>query len=110
MVDQGYASSPLFRRLVDSIGASDLIVYIERQSLRSQGLAGMTRFVVRAGGVRYVRIGIESTLVGRNSVAILAHELQHAAEIAEARWVVDRSTVQQLFGTIGHQSSGGRER
>ena len=78
--------------------------------LRSQGLAGMTQFVVSAGGVRYVRIAIESSLVGRDSVAILGHELQHAVEIADARWAVDRATVQRLFRTIGHQSSGGRDR
>lgn len=110
IIGRGYASSPSFRRLVDRIGASDLIVYIERQSLRSQGLAGTTRFVVRAGSVRYVRIAIDSTLVGRGSGAILGHELQHAVELADAPWAVDRDTVQRLFRTIGHQSSGSGDR
>ena len=65
--------------------------------------------VDRAAGARYVRIAIESTMGGRDAVAILGHELQHAVEIAEARWVVDRVTVRELFRTIGHQS-GERER
>ena len=110
IVDRGYVSSPSFERLVDRIDASDLIVYIERRLLRSQRLAGMTQFLVRAGGVRYVRIAIDSTLVERESAAILGHELQHAVEIAEAEWAVDHATVQELFRRIGHQSSGGLDR
>lgn len=101
-IAEGYATSPTFRGLVDTIEASDVIVYIERQPIRSRGLVGMTRFVVRASNVRYVRIGLDWALLGREAIAILGHELQHAVEIAEAPWVVDRASVEQLFGAIGH--------
>ena len=41
-------------------------------------------------------------------LAILGHELQHAAEIAEAAGVVDRESMASLYSKIGFRSADGR--
>lgn len=35
---------------------------------------------------------------------MLGHELQHAWEIAQARWVVDQTTLAELYLHIGYES------
>ncbi len=110
IIAAGYAASPSFRRLVATIEASDVIVYVERRTMCSKQLVGMTRFAAAAPGARYVRVTIDRELLRAYAAAVLAHELQHVVEIASAPWVVDRSGVQRLFEAIGYTSGHGGKR
>jgi hypothetical protein len=62
----------------------------------------MTRFAVSRGGYRYVRIILNAELPAGSRTAILAHELQHASEIA-ASDADDQESVRRLFDQAGRR-------
>jgi hypothetical protein len=109
----GEQESPTVRYLLAALEDSDLIVLVsyEPPSPWSQSPDrrhhGTTRLLAAAHGYRYVAIWIDSqwSAGGRRArlVALLAHELQHALEIARAREVVDQESMLALFGRIGRQ-------
>ena len=84
LIEKGIARSETFRSLIAKLAGSDVIVYIESRIIR-QGLVGSTshRVIVR-GGYRYVRLAIDPHGPDARLIAVIAHELQHAIEIAQA--------------------------
>jgi hypothetical protein len=104
LLARGYGSSRTFAALVDALERSDVIVHIDERRLPEGGPVGETQCVAAAGGQRYLRINLDVRLREDMAVAILGHELQHAREIAEARWVVDQETLAALYCEIGHPS------
>jgi hypothetical protein len=97
----GSRQSRTFHDLMDSLEGSNVIVYIEARPIPERRFSGTTRLVVQAGGVRYVRIRVTLRSSVRQNIALLAHELQHAREMAWASWVVDAETCAALYRTIG---------
>lgn len=95
--------SATVRRLVKRLEGSNVIVHVESSRSMPLGLSGMTRFVVSRGGVRYLRITIGSDLPGRARTAILAHELQHACEVADSD-ADDEAGLRAMFEHHGHRS------
>lgn len=95
--------SQIVRSLVSTIEASNVIVHIESSRALPFGIGGMTRFVTSRGGYRYVRITLSVELWGRARVAILAHELQHACEVANST-AADMAGVRKLFEQTGHRT------
>lgn len=104
LIVRGHAASPAFRRLIEAIERSDVIVHVEQVNQPGDGLAGSTRFVTRAGGQRYVRVTLYGSWSTNQTMALIGHELQHAVEMASAGWVVDQATCLELFHTIGHRT------
>jgi hypothetical protein len=102
MLAIGYQRSATFRRLVDRLEDSDVIVHIERRAIVS-GTAFM-HFVTQAGGNRYLRVTLDTELAPDAAVPLLGHELQHAVEVARAPWVVDVASFGDLYRAIGHSS------
>ena len=102
LLQRGRDASPTFARLIDALHGSDLIVHVEDRPVLVGGAAGGTRFVVRAGGYRYVRIAIGPTASEDVAVGLLGHELYHALEIAQAAWVTTAHDVETLYRIIGH--------
>jgi hypothetical protein len=97
---KAYDASPTLRELVEGIERSDVIVYLEhRVSLTRRD--GSLRFAAMAGGQRYLRITLRPVLSSRSLVAMLAHELQHAAEVAHACDVIDAAGMRALYRRIG---------
>lgn len=101
---QGLVESGVFRRLVDEIEASDLIVHIVASFALPRGAIGTTRLSAVADQHRYVRIVVEADLSPEDRTAILAHELQHACEIARSPARTNRE-VRALYLTIGQRVS-----
>lgn len=91
------------RSLVKRLEASNVIVHIESSRTMPLGIGGMTRFVVSRGGFRYVRIYIGADLPARARTAILAHELQHACEVADSH-ADDARGLRGMFEHHGHRS------
>jgi hypothetical protein len=60
--------------------------------------------VATAGANRYVHINIRCWMSPRKRLAFLAHELQHALEIAESPGVVDADTMEAFYETVGFQT------
>ena len=111
LLHRGYATSPTLAALVDALERSDVIVHIEERWLLDRGRDGETRLVAVAAGHRYLRIYLDPRIPDQAAMALLAHELQHAVEIADATWVVDQTTLAQLYMCIGFESrTGGASR
>ncbi len=107
LFQEGVEHSPTMRRLADAVEASDLIVYIERHNRFRNTEAGEFRLAGAAGGHRYVRIVISTTLNDRELVIVLAHELQHATELAAATDVVSQRDMKAFYRRIGDRQPFG---
>jgi hypothetical protein len=92
--------SAIVRDLVARLACSDSIVYVEITA-SPQIPTARTKLVAAAGATRFLRIGINARVSGGDLAAYLAHELQHAVEIAEHEEVRDESGVRQLHLEIG---------
>ena len=95
------------RALLARIAFTDVIVYVELTPSPQIPIA-RTKLVTTAGGVRFLRIGINAMTPFADVGPLLAHELQHAVEIAEAREVTDDDGVRRLYERIGR--AGGSDR
>lgn len=101
LLHRGMQSSPTFARLLDALSDTDVIVHIEHARMSAPDIAGETRFVTSAGGHRYLRIAIAPWIADDVAVSMLAHELYHVWEIAQARWVRDADHLHALYRAIG---------
>ncbi len=97
------AQSSVVRSLVATLEASNVIVHIVSSRNLPMGIGGTTQFVTSRGGYRYVRITIAADLWVSGRVIILAHELQHACEIATSD-ADDVESLKQLFEKAGHHA------
>jgi hypothetical protein len=97
------AQSATARALVTRLESSNVIVHIVSSRTLPLGIGGMTRFVTTRGGYRYLRITIGTDLPGRMRAAILAHELQHACEVADST-ADDPAALRSLFEHQGHRN------
>jgi hypothetical protein len=94
--------SPTLRTIVKQIEESDVIVYVTCERFASVMLEGRTAWSSASAEARYVRVQIDCMLAQQRLIAILGHELQHVAEIASARDVVDEQSFARLFKSIGY--------
>jgi hypothetical protein len=104
LINTGLARSATIRRLVGTLNESDVIVYIETQVTRESRQvhresldAYLIHHVVDQGGHRYLRIGLGARGAEKRLIPILAHELQHAVEIARAPEVRDDERLRDFF-------------
>src|SRR5262245_35430338 len=109
LLEEGARRSPTFGRLVDTIQASDGIVYIDIGSCGSVFVHGcLLHWIAVSGGVRFLRIRVD--VRGRSCGAVIgsiAHELQHAAEVLADPSVTKASNIRSLFERIGVASKKG---
>jgi hypothetical protein len=104
LLRQGAARSTTFKALVDRIEASNVIVYIALNPLMKSNLSGMLTWMTRAGNYRYLRASISVDLTADQTIATLAHELQHAVEVIDDESVTDETSLVALYKRIGRQS------
>jgi hypothetical protein len=102
-LDLALARSAIARHLATRLDTSNVIVHVETSRSLPLGIGGMTRFVASRGGFRYLRITIAADLPDRARTAILAHELQHACEVAEST-ANDVEELRAVFEHRGHRS------
>lgn len=100
LIDAGVSRSATFRRLVATLNDSDVIVYIERK-LKRQALGGyLAHNIVAQGEYRYLHIAVEISGSQRRLVSLLAHELQHAVEVAQTPDVRDPASLERMFSHL----------
>lgn len=93
----GMSRSMTFRRLVDTLDSSDVVVYIDVKTTR-QALGGyLAHNIVIAGAYRYLHVAVDVHGASGRLVPLLAHELQHAIEVAEHPDARDEQSLVQLF-------------
>jgi hypothetical protein len=101
LLAQGYAKSVTFRHLIVRLNESDVVVYIEPHlTMQSTRSGYLTSDVVIGGSKRYLRIRINPRGRTNTIIALLAHELQHALEVADAPGVRDEITFEKHFALI----------
>lgn len=98
---RGAERSPAFRALLQTIESNDVIVYIEMDPRIRGKLSGRMQWVVKTKEARYVRVSINPELSGAHLVSTLAHELQHVAEVGQARTIVDEATLAAFYRHVG---------
>lgn len=99
---RGMARSTTFSRLMTDIDNTDVIVYVEFNTNLKQTVAGRLLFAGSTReGTRYLRIQLSPDMTIAQHVAVLAHELQHALEVAVAPDVRDQASFARLYDRIG---------
>ena len=100
LIDAGLSHSATFRRLVDILNESDVIVYVERKRTRQAQGGYLAHNIVISGGHRYLRIAVETQGAQRRLVSLLGHELQHAVEVAQSPDVLDAAGLERMFSRL----------
>jgi hypothetical protein len=104
LLRDGFHRSPTFAHLMSRIERSDVIVYVELMPTLPPGLDGRLSLSSRAHEFRYLRIQLAPRGTFDEMIATVGHELQHAAEVAEAPDVRDQSAFVALYERIGLRS------
>jgi hypothetical protein len=109
LLHDGVRDSDTFRRLVDRLRRSDVIVYLECGA-GTRTADGRLMFISAVGGFRYVHIRVARLVSANVQIALIGHELRHAVEIADAPAIVDGETLAREYERIGfanpHQDTG----
>jgi hypothetical protein len=105
LVNDVARASTEFRRLVATITASDVVVYV----ICDGGLPPMSRgrlsFLAAAGGRRYLQARLRPGASWSDQAVTLGHELQHAVEIAATPAIVDGDSLAREYLRIGFLTS-----
>ncbi len=106
LLSTGSRSSSTFARLLTGLDESaGFVVYVTTSPDPER--RGSIVFVSRASGVTYLLIRVCTRQSVTDRVAVLAHELEHAVEIAGATPpVASEKDLQRLYTRIGIDSSG----
>ena len=96
-----FDGSPTFRSIVERIEGSDVIAHVTCGYFKTSSVVGRTMLAAAGPDVRYVRVQILCDQSPPALVAMVAHELQHVAEIASALAVIDDNSFVRLYRTIG---------
>jgi hypothetical protein len=99
LLEEGVRISPTLRALFARLRASDVVVYLQCDG--PAGPAGRLTFVSSAGGYRYVVVRM-ARLPRAQQIAMMAHELQHAVEIADIPAIVDGASLVREYTRIGY--------
>ena len=103
LLDEATLKSPTVQALVADLECSDTIVYLEFTQLPGIRRA-RTTLVAAPGEFRFVRISMHVLVPPVDRLPLLAHELQHAAEIARERSVRDDDGMRRLYQRIGNEA------
>ena len=105
LLREGNERSATFRALVEALGRSHGIVYVEFGHCAFGHLNGcLLPYVLPSGRVRYLRVVVTpAMLTGNHNVLLplIAHELRHALEVLDHPEVVDVDTLEALYRRIG---------
>ncbi len=108
LLREGMFRSPTIARLVWRLERSNVIAYV-RADLDPRVRTANTRFMVAAGGLRYLLISMNPRNTHDLLLVLLGHELEHATEVADAPDVNDPASFRALYERIGQRSLSGRE-
>ncbi len=100
LIREGYERSPTFRDLVDTLQRSNIIVLVQPAACAGGRIRSCLVSVNGSAIERHIRIMVDPHTSHNVLLATVAHELQHAVEIAEHPEVIDTSGVIRLYRQI----------
>ena len=108
LLREGVDRSATFRGIVASLNVSDVIVHIESSLQMRLGFNGYLLNCLRVGGdYRYLRITVNPYRRDDRSISVVAHELQHAAEVAESPSTRSDESLRALFERLDSGTCSG---
>jgi hypothetical protein len=107
LLTDAVARSAIVNELIEHLTRSDTFVYLELTASPEIPVA-RTKLVAASSGARFLRIAINVQTSPWDRLPLLAHELQHALEIADAPDVRDDAGLRRLYSKLGF--SGGIDR
>ena len=107
LLREGRAACPTIARLAATLEQSDVIVMLS-VTMVPDGLAGDTRFLAATATDRILQIRLDNRRPWVEQMGWLAHELQHAVEVASAPVVRCGRDLAALLARIGRSREGGR--
>jgi hypothetical protein len=109
VMTRGIERSGTFRDLTGRLSGADVIIYV-RFSRCAGDVPGCLLWASAAPGPRRVLIKLDQFSRSPNDLtALLAHELQHALEVADAPEIRDLASFQKAFAGRGWKGSDGFE-
>jgi hypothetical protein len=109
LIRQGYNQSATFRALVDALQHSNVIVFVQPGLCAGGRIRSCLVAVAGSDHDRHIRIRLfPQHIIENGLIATIAHELQHAVEVAESPHVVDGASLAALYRRIatGHCGQG----
>jgi hypothetical protein len=109
LVNEAARRSPAIREWIDRLEELDVTVYVRSRTFAQIDLEGRLAILSNVGGHRYLVIELACGRAEVAQMATLGHELFHALEIAQEKWVVNAETLAELYSRIGTKTgdSGG---
>jgi hypothetical protein len=104
-ITNGAAESQTLHDLLSQLVASDIIVHVQFVDRIPGGASGQLFFVTATPTARYLRAQIVRGGSRADMIALIAHELQHAAEVAAAPRVRDSESLSTLY--LGMRDNAG---
>ena len=112
LVERGIERSETFRNLVGGLDKSDVVVYVRFSPCRS-GAPACLMWASAGPGIRRLLVKIDPfARRGRSDkdlMALLAHELQHASEVASAPGITGVASFREWFASHSRRGSPGLE-
>jgi len=109
LIESGMARSATFRDLKTRLDNTDVIVYV-RFSRCPSGIPACLAWITAGAGSRRLLIRIDRFDSSPDRLtALLAHELQHANEVAAAPDITDLASFERSFASLGWNDGTGFE-
>jgi hypothetical protein len=102
LIDDAIRVSPTIAGLVVALQGHQVIAFVELEVL-SPGRREYTTLMNATASGRMLRIVVNQTLVRRDRIAMLGHELQHVLEVAREPEVVDDRTFLAFLRRAGYE-------
>lgn len=100
LIEKGVARSATFRHLLDRLDVSDIIVYVVPKHTHPKLSGYLPHRVTVAGPFRYLHVMVDLLGADDRVIGVIAHELQHAVEVADAPEVRSDSSLTRLFARV----------
>jgi hypothetical protein len=107
LIKQAVERSKTFRGLVETINASDGIVYVEEGTC-CHGVRACFVTVTVAGPNRILRVKVDTRQADSDLMWLIGHELRHTVEVLSDRTVTSQVDLYFFYGHMGQEQNGGR--
>ena len=105
VIQQAGERSATFRQLVETINASDSYVYVDEGECRDSDQRACLVNVTVGGRFRFIFVHVATGRADWDLMGSIGHELCHAIEVIDNRFVTSLLTMRSLYGRIGKQNS-----
>jgi alkylated DNA nucleotide flippase Atl1 len=100
-VTNAQSMSQTVRDLARTLEQGNVVTYIHLARMQQGQPTSMLRFAGHSKLQRFVVVTIGSDLPNDRQIALLAHELQHVAELTRMPWVSSQADFRSLLALIG---------